>query len=506
MYAPTWDTELSIEEQRKRVMTGDYTGVKIVPLLVDDTDPMAELTRDIFPARPDVDHLQLAKCVLWPRSGEPCVPIPFPTRNGKSYPHGTFLDTQSCPLELIHPLCLRQYLQVRGVRLKQKEDKKTLRRLFRRARHKRMKPMDLDTWNKYRDRPNYYASTPFKYVRGTRNTSVSSTVRLLKKMQVTQESIVRDLGCPNEVYKRAIRRLKDGHIDVKSFHSLRAVRNDTKENIDVLCVEVSASLRDKMHSVRLGITDTGIVLPAPYTSCSCEVGGLDCAHVGSIHLSSLHVKNCVRLWGHLRPDEEPLSDQEILSLFPPLVILAQRIPCRAQHLARRAFNSNSRSKASLDVVFNTMTELHGDTDDETDEEDSGKNVPLRLDRIILSWSSQMLKIDDDDSLPDRPRVVSNAHLGTQEMEDDVKNYIKSFPLNRQQQFEQDYTHELEYRAMYQNEIPRNNNWGFYLYKTARERQERIRSYIADTGGANLKVSVIIKNSIEILTHIITTHR
>ena len=493
MYTPTWHAELPIEEKRKRVMTGDYTGVTIVPLLVTGTDPMVELTREIFSTPPDADHLQLCKCVLWPRSGEPCLPIPCPTRNGKKYPHGTFLDTRSCPLKLVHPLCLRQYLQVRGIRLKQKEDPKTLQRLFRRAQDKGLKPMDLEKWNKYRDRPDYYTSTPFKFVRGSRTKSVSKTVGLLQKMKVTQKTIVRDLKAPNEVYKRALRRLKDGHIDVKSFHSLRAVRNDTKEIVDVLCVEVAASLRTKMHSVRLVIAADGAVLPAPYTFCSCEVGSLDCAHVCSMHLASLHVKNCGRLWTKLRPDKEPLSDKEILSLFPPFVISSQRIPCRAQHLAKRAHKSNSRSQTSLDVVFNTMTELHGETDDESDDEgdpSSGRDVPLSLDKIILLFSCQMLEIDGDEK-PERPRIVSNAHLGTQEMEEDVKNYIKGFPLNRQQQFQQDYTHELEYRAMYQNEIPRCNNWGFYLYKTARERQERIRSYIADTGGANLKVSVMM---------------
>ena len=88
-----------------------------------------------------------------------------------------------------------------------------------------------------------------------------------------------------------------------------------------------------------------------------------------------------------------------------------------------------------------MENVHGDTDNETDDEDdrgSGRDVPLRLDKIIMLWSCQMLNIDDNDNMaPDRPRVVSNAHLGTQEMEDDVKNYIASFPLKREQQFKQD---------------------------------------------------------------------
>ena len=52
--------------------------------------------------------------------------------------------------------------------------------------------------------------------------------------------------------------------------------------------------------------------------------------------------------------------------------------------------------------------------------------------------------------------------------------------------QQDFTHVLEYRAMYENRIPRNNNWGFYLYKTAVERQERIRSYMEDTGWCQLE--------------------
>ena len=49
---------------------------------------------------------------------------------------------------------------------------------------------------------------------------------------------------------------------------------------------------------------------------------------------------------------------------------------------------------------------------------------------------------------------------------------------------QDCLHELEYGAMYRGEIPKNNNWGFYLYKTAKDRQKRILEYREKVGDAD----------------------
>ena len=46
---------------------------------------------------------------------------------------------------------------------------------------------------------------------------------------------------------------------------------------------------------------------------------------------------------------------------------------------------------------------------------------------------------------------------------------------------QDCLHEREYGAMYRGEIPKNNNWGFYLYRTAKDRQKRILEYREKVG-------------------------
>lgn len=70
-----------------------------------------------------------------------------------------------------------------------------------------------------------------------------SGVKFLLKMTVCADSIHKSFQAPNEVYKRALRRLRDGHIDVNSFTVMQAVRDDTQENICVLTAQVSASLR-----------------------------------------------------------------------------------------------------------------------------------------------------------------------------------------------------------------------------------------------------------------------
>ena len=49
---------------------------------------------------------------------------------------------------------------------------------------------------------------------------------------------------------------------------------------------------------------------------------------------------------------------------------------------------------------------------------------------------------------------------------------------------QDCLHEREYAAMYRGLIPKNNNWGFYLYKTAKDRQKRILEYREKADGVD----------------------
>ena len=115
MYTPTWDEELTMTAKRDGLMSGTYSGVTIVPLLVEAGSANATYTNGIFACTTTdpAEHLQRCKVILWPRTGEPCKTIAHPVVDGKTHPHGSFLDTQACPLWATHPLCLRQYLQVR---------------------------------------------------------------------------------------------------------------------------------------------------------------------------------------------------------------------------------------------------------------------------------------------------------------------------------------------------------------------------------------------------------
>ena len=63
-------------------------------------------------------------------------------------------------------------------------------------------------------------------------------------MKVDEESIHRSFKAPNEVYKRALRRIRDGHIDTESFSVLEATAHDPEVGtILVLSAQVAASLR-----------------------------------------------------------------------------------------------------------------------------------------------------------------------------------------------------------------------------------------------------------------------
>ena len=86
---------------------------------------------------------------------------------------------------------------------------------------------------------------------------------------------------------------------------------------------------------------------------------------------------------------------------------------------------------------------------------------------------------------DRPRIVSSASEDVKSMQQDVKKYLRTFPLNPHRLYKQDFLHEMEYRAMYFGEISKNNNWGFYLYKTAVDRQSRMLAYNRQFEGTNM---------------------
>ena len=105
----------------------------------------ADYTKDIFPDSLSAEsHLRRAKLQLWPRTGAPCVCLPHPIKNEMKYPHGSFLDLDTFPIWTIHPLCLRQFLEVRGLHLRQKESWRTLVRLLKRSLRQKLQPMTLE--------------------------------------------------------------------------------------------------------------------------------------------------------------------------------------------------------------------------------------------------------------------------------------------------------------------------------------------------------------------------
>ena len=146
VYTPTWDSEMRVEEKRAGLMTGTYTGVKLEPILVPADHWMVQFSRGIFLSTgiSEAEHFQRARLSIWPRTGAACTRIPHPVKDGETYPHGSFLDITKCPVWCVHPLCLRQYLEVRGLKLRQKEKARTLSKLFIRARRLNMMPFTLE--------------------------------------------------------------------------------------------------------------------------------------------------------------------------------------------------------------------------------------------------------------------------------------------------------------------------------------------------------------------------
>ena len=237
-----------------------------------------------------------------------------------------------------------------------------------------------------------------------------------------------------------------------------------------------------MHTTRLSCTITGVPLSEPLSYCSCEVGSLGCAHLISLHFSAIHVQNCVRVWRKVRPEEDPLTPKEILSLFPPCIMGAQKTPCRSQYLVKRTRRGKKRLSTNRDLLLGVIDEEGiEESDVSADEDQSSRDVLIPLEKIIGNWTLKMLNLDVNTG---RPRIVSSASEDIKDMKDDVRKYISKFPPGPCEEYEQDFMHEMEYRAMYNGEIPKNNNWRFYLYKTTNTLDTCRRSLITLIGTQN----------------------
>ena len=165
-----------------------------------------------------------------------------------------------------------------------------------------------------------------------------------------------------------------------------------------------------------------------------------------------------------------------------------------------------RSRRTRDLVLTQMNEQgEGETDEESDEnadDDArpSRMVGLPLTKLVSAWTFQMFNLDPlslatGDATLDRPALDADAnrgltasHADLEGMREDTREYIKRFPLSPTRLYEQDCMHEMEYAAMYRGQIPKDNNWGFYLYMTATHRQKRILDYQNKVGGAKLVIT------------------
>ena len=71
--------------------------------------------------------------------------------------------------------------------------------------------MWMQNWDEHRTRSQYFTVTPFKPVANSIMKDKETAVKFLTNMRVDAESIHSMFQAPNEVYHRALRRLRDGH-------------------------------------------------------------------------------------------------------------------------------------------------------------------------------------------------------------------------------------------------------------------------------------------------------
>ena len=141
-------------------------------------------------------------------------------------------------------------------------------------------------------------------------------------------------------------------------------------------------------------------------------------------------------------DEPALTSTELLSLFPPSVVLVQKTPCRACYLADRSRNKEGCGRQTRNMLMVHVPDDVGDTDQSDEETDTpSRDVQIPLDKMVREWSFQMLKLDptailDPQVRVERPRSVTAAHADLESMREDVGEYLKQFPRDPRQLYKQ----------------------------------------------------------------------
>ena len=315
----------------------------------------------------------------------------------------------------------------------------------------------MQNWNEHRARSQYFTVTPFKPVANSITKDTETAVKFLTNMRVDAESIHSMFQAPNEVYHRALRRLRDGHIDTESITMMRSTRYDNGDEILVLTVSVAASLRYEpvcvlYFNIMSSVFDVHVnhlffifIFHISYclgAKCILHVSPLP--KMGSItylfqslwmqsgifgmctfHINSPEINVFEKLWTHLESTEEAGG---------PTI-------------------NTSRS------VINDAPMYHGSTKDSLSGNfsciiKSGRDIVIPLEQLVLDWTLKMMNLErsalERGAEIDRPRCLTSSHDEVDEMKDDVKKYISEFPRNQTKLYEQDYIHELEYREMYRH--------------------------------------------------------
>ena len=338
----------------------------------------------------------------------------------------------------------------------------------------------------------------------TVNKDFESIYNVLKKVQVSADTIRELIGDHNEVLRRAWRRLEGGHLDLDSLEmreGYRVADTEKKQKLIIVSVDVVASLRNMRHRLRLCIDKRTLqILRSPVSICYCEVGAMgDCAHMATIYMYVYCCCAAPILWRQHRAQlnciDKVLSIEDFKRLFPPVILTIQNLPTRWNLIngftqRRKKQKLHKRAMHLREAVACLGVEEEGDPETGGEEPDNEhvdikkakkleiRDIGIKLDQWIVQRFVVVCGSNNTSKAPSAHR------LSMQEIEDDNKEYLSQFPRDEREQYKQDCMLEhyaMECQAMHAKGLEWMCNMAHYAIFTTDARHRRMRNFLRRHG-------------------------
>jgi len=320
---------------------------------------------------------QIYSVEVWARGGAKPLPLPLPTDpDGNEQPHGSVIDFDACPKELLHETVLVRYLAFHGVAVAGTATRTDIERWVGQlieltargtAPTIRSPPDEVGGGNThYQNWEQLMADGPIvwkgaddvmKFVRDTMpainpayisevnttnglppsSTTSSTTTGTLPHQPAPPPTQIFGEG-HNGVRLRGYLRVTSGHFNISKWRIARAKLKDNGEDVIVIEARCTPSMKSAEYSVYAVLDLNGAYLGDP-SKCDCPDGWLFCSHMlGQILL--FYVVQQRPKW----------SLQELIAAMPEPIKSTQQLPIPVGLIFRELAVEETKLRASLKAI------------------------------------------------------------------------------------------------------------------------------------------------------------